>query len=40
MIKSLGMGFVSTTFQRQPELEIIGRVSDGLEAVEKTHGID
>jgi len=26
---------VSTTFQRQPELEIIGRVSDGLEAVEK-----
>ena len=28
-------GFVSTTFQRQPELKIIGRVSDGLEAVQK-----
>jgi len=28
-------GFVSTTFQKQHELEIIGRVSDGLEAVQK-----
>jgi len=27
--------FVSTMFQKQPELEIIGRVSDGLEAVQK-----
>jgi DNA-binding NarL/FixJ family response regulator len=26
---------VSTTLQKQPELEIIGRVTDGLEAVQK-----
>jgi DNA-binding NarL/FixJ family response regulator len=28
-------GFVSTTLQTQPELEIVGQVSDGLEAVQK-----
>jgi len=28
-------GFVSTTLQKQPELEIIERVSDGLEAVQE-----
>jgi DNA-binding NarL/FixJ family response regulator len=27
--------FVSTTLQKQPELEIIGRVSDGLQAVQQ-----
>jgi DNA-binding NarL/FixJ family response regulator len=27
------LNFVSTTLQKEPELEIIGRVSDGLEAV-------